>query len=89
MGLVRISTVKPLGGFLVELKLTTGEIVRRDLEPLLQGPVFDQIRADEEQFRKVSVDGGTVVWPGGADLCPDMVIWRGLPPASDSSSRAA
>jgi len=22
-----------------------------------------------------------LVWPGGADLCPDVLIWGGLPPA--------
>ena len=26
---------------------------------------------DEEVFSKVVVDHGTVMWPGGEDLCPD------------------
>ncbi len=26
---------------------------------------------DEEVFSKVVVDHGTVMWPGGKDLCPD------------------
>jgi hypothetical protein len=88
MTLVRISSVKPLNGFNVELTLTTGEVVQRDLRPLLNGPVFDPIRMDEEQFRQVRAEDGTLVWPGGADLCPDVVIWGGLPPA-DSASCAA
>ena len=46
MALVRISDVKPLNAFQVEITLTTGEIVQRDLRPLLKGPVFDSIRTD-------------------------------------------
>ena len=72
----------------MELRLTTGEVVQRDLEGLLKGPVFDLIRTDAEQFRQVRVEGGTLVWPSGADLCPDVVIWGGLPPA-DATSCAA
>jgi hypothetical protein len=88
MALIRIAKVKPLEGFNVELTLTTGEVVQRDLRPLLNGIMFDSIRADEQQFRQLRAEGGTVVWPNGADLCPDAVIWGGLPPA-DASSCAA
>jgi len=88
MAVVRIVAVKPLAGFSVQLRRTIGQEVGRDLAHLLSGPVFDAIRTDEARFRQVEVADGTLVWPGGADLCPDMVIWGGLPP-SDSSSRAA
>ncbi len=88
MALIRIAKLRPLEGFNVELTLTTGEVVRRDLRPFLNGPVFDLIRDDEQQFRQLRAEGGTVVWPNGADLCPDVVIWGGLPPA-DASSCAA
>ena len=72
----------------MELQLTIGEVVQRDLEGLLKGPVFDLIRTDAEQFRQVRVEGGTLVWPNGADLCPDVVIWGGLPPANARSCAA-
>ncbi|MBM3752890.1 MAG: DUF2442 domain-containing protein [Acidobacteria bacterium] len=85
MTLVRIVSVKPLAGHSVELQLTTGEVVVRELTHLLNGPIFDGIRTDDARFRQVEAADGTLVWPGGADLCPDMVIWGGLPP-SDSSS---
>lgn len=88
MALVRILSVKPLEGFHVELTLTTGEVVQRDLGPLLNGPVFDPIQGNIEQFRRVQAQDGTLVWPSGADLCPDLVIWGGLPP-SDPASCAA
>ena len=88
MVLIRIAKAKPLGGFNVELTLTTGEVVRRDLQPFLNGPVFELIRNDEQQFRRLRAEGGTVVWPNGADLCPDVVIWDGLPPEGASSCAA-
>ena len=61
MALVRISNVKPLKEFHVEIKLTSGEVVLRDLRPLLNGPVFDSIRTDEEQFRQVRAEDGSLV----------------------------
>jgi hypothetical protein len=88
MTLIRITEVKPLDGFNVELTLTTGDVIQRDLQPFLNGPIFDSIRNDEGQFRQVRAEDGTVVWPNGADLCPDVLIWGGLPPADASSSAA-
>jgi hypothetical protein len=88
MAMVRIASVKPLNGFQVELKLTTGKIVQRDLRTFLKGAIFDSIREHEDQFRQVRAQDGTVFWPNSADLCPDVVIWGGLPP-TDSSSCAA
>ena len=83
--MIRILDVRPLNGFQVELELSTGGVVRRDLRPLLKGPIFDSIREHDDQFRHVRAEGGTVVWPNGADLCPDVVIWGGMPPADFSS----
>ncbi len=88
MGLIRIVEAKPLGAHIVELTLSNGQVIKRDLEPLLRGPVFSQIRGDETRFKELRVESGTLVWPGGADLCPDVLIWGGLPPADAASSAA-
>jgi hypothetical protein len=72
----------------VAIILTTGEVVHRDLGPYLNGPAFDLIRTDEERFREVRAEDGSLALPGGADLCPDVVVWGGLPP-TDSASCAA
>jgi len=88
MRLVRIREAKPLDNYRVQLTLTDGRVVERDLEPLLAGPVFAELRNNEARFREMRVEGGTLVWPTGADLCPDVLIWGGLPPA-DAASDAA
>ena len=88
MKLVRIREARPLHNYRVQFTLTDGRVIDRDLGPMLVGPVFDEIRNDEARFREMRVEGGTVVWPGGADLCPDVLIWGGLPPA-DAASDAA
>ncbi len=88
MKLVRIQKALLLANWRVQLTLTDGRVVERDLGPMLVGPVFDEIRNNEARFREVRVEGGTLVWPSGADLCPDVLIWGGLPPA-DAASDAA
>ena len=88
MKLVRIREAKPLEGHRVQITLTDGRVIERDLGPILTGPVFSEIRSDQERFRQMRVEGGTLVWPNGADLCPDVLIWGGLPPAETASDAA-
>ena len=88
MQLVRIREAKPLEGHRVQLTLTDGRVIERDLGPMLTGPVFSEIRSDQERFRQMRVEEGTLVWPNGADLCPDVLIWGGLPPAETASDAA-
>ena len=80
--MVRIRSVEPLNGFRVRLGFTDGSSKEIDLEPYLRGPVFEPIRVDSKMFREVKVDhrAGTIVWPNGADIDPD-VLYLGLKPA--------
>ena len=82
MALLRINAVRVLEGRRVELTLTDGTTRTVDLTRHLVGPVFEQIAASEEAFAQVQVDrqAGTIVWPNGADLCPDVLI-HGREPA--------
>jgi hypothetical protein len=61
------------------LRLTFADGVTGEVDVLdrMRGPVFDDART-HEGFAKVAVDPetGTVVWPGGADLAPDMLYER-------------
>ena len=84
MPLLRIREVLPVEGFRLRLTLTDGSIVERDITDLLMGPLFETIRKDAVAFRQVTVESGTVVWPNGADLCPDVLIWGGPPPKSSA-----
>jgi hypothetical protein len=88
MRLVRIREAKPMDGHRVQLTLTDGRVIERDLGPMLEGAMFSEIRRDQARFRDMRVEGGTLVWPNGADLCPDVLIWGGLPPAETASDAA-
>lgn len=41
-----------------------------DFEPWLDGPMFELLK-DPQYFQRFFVDGGTVVWPNGADIAPE------------------
>jgi hypothetical protein len=88
MSLVRIQSVEPVRGYIVKLTLSDGVICERDLGPLLVGLIFNDIRTDIARFREERVQDGTLVWPNGADLCPDVDIWGGAPPDALKSSAA-
>jgi len=81
MNLARIQEAAPLDGYRVRLKLTDGRVIERDLGEHLMGPIFADIRSSPERFREFRVEAGILEWPGGADLCPDVLIWGGAPPA--------
>jgi hypothetical protein len=69
-----IADAEPLGGHVLRLTFSTGEVRTVDVLPLVErvgGPVFEPLR-DPAYAARVSVDAvcGTVVWPNGADLAP-------------------
>jgi hypothetical protein len=80
MSFVRIRSVQVLPGFMLRLGLSDGRTIDRDVGGLLAGPVFEEIRSNRCVFEQVRAEAGTIVWPNGADLCPDVLIWGGLPP---------
>lgn len=67
-----ITDVRVLGRYVVELEFEGAERRVLDLEPLLDGPMFDELLADYERFRQVAVgpEIATLTWPNGADLSP-------------------
>ena len=80
MKLLRISGVLPLEPFRVRMTLTDDFVIERDLSPLLTGPILEALIKDPLVFTQVTVVDGTLCWPNGADLCPDVIIWNGRPP---------
>jgi len=59
----------------VRLTFSDGSERVVDLMPLLWGPVFEEIARDDDLFTQVRVDPdiGTITWPNGADLDPDVL----------------
>lgn len=79
MSLLRVSAVTPLEGFGLRLVLTNGSVVERNVTSVLVGTVFEPVRDHREVFQAARAEHGSVVWPNGADLCPDVLIWNGPP----------
>jgi hypothetical protein len=78
--LVRVTKATPLEAFNMLLEFEDGTQKQLDLEPYLHGPIFDPVRQDPKFFRQVTIQGGTIVWPNGADIDPD-VLYYDLKPA--------
>jgi hypothetical protein len=72
---IRVTEVEPLEGFALRLHFNDGSERVLDLAEELWGPVFEPLKADPELFRQARVDEeiGTIVWPNGADMDPDVL----------------
>lgn len=73
-----IVTAKPLGDYRLHLRFEDGVEGAVDLAPHLSfRGIFEPLR-DPAYFALVRVDQelGTVVWPNGADLDPDVLYGR-------------
>jgi hypothetical protein len=77
---VRVRTVTPLHGLKAMVVFDNDTQREIDLEPYLHGPVFEAIRNEPALFHAMQVEGGTIAWPNGADIDPD-VLYYGLTPA--------
>lgn len=86
-----VTDIEFLHDHVVKLRFADGIEKTIDLDPYLHGPVFATIRDDAAAFTAAKVDpeAGTVVWPNGADLAPD-VLYEGRPSARmESEARAS
>jgi Protein of unknown function (DUF2442) len=75
---VDVVDVQVLTRYVLKLTFSNGEVGVVDVEDLLFGPAFEPLRSDYATFMSVRVDPelGTVVWPNGADLSPEMLYAR-------------
>jgi len=73
--MVDITDLKVLHDRVLRLGFSDGTERVVDLGPFLWGPMFEGIADDDGLFAQVSVDPevGTIVWPNGAHLDPDVL----------------
>ncbi len=76
MFLIDVVDVKPLDGHNLELTFKDGLRAVVNMDQVIKR--FDGVFAplnDPEYFRQVRVEPefGTIVWPNGADVCPDVL----------------
>lgn len=67
--------VRPLGGYVIHLRCEDGVEGNLDLGKAIDFKgIFAALR-DEQEFAKVQIhpELGTIVWPNGADIDPDVL----------------
>ena len=86
-----ITHVEVLHDHVVRLRFADAVERSIDLEPYLHGPVFAEIRNDPAVFAAVKVDpdAGTIIWPNGADLAPDVLYEARRSARMESEARAS
>src|SRR3954447_6368634 len=71
---IAVTSVEAIAPYRLYLVFNDGTHREVDLSDQLKGPVFEPLH-DFDYFRQVRVDErfGTVVWPNGLDLDPDVL----------------
>jgi hypothetical protein len=70
-GITEVTEARPTTGRRVWLRFADGEEGEVDLSRYLNyGPVFEPL-ANEEFFRQLRVEAGTIAWPNDADIAPE------------------
>lgn len=75
-----VAQVQPLGGTMLRLTFRTGESGSVDIATLTPLTGIFAPLTDAAYFLQVRVepDLGTIVWPNGADICPDVLYAAAL-----------
>ena len=84
------------GGFRLCVLFNDGTENTIDFAQWLDGPMFEALKVPEF-FARYFIDGGTVVWPNGADIAPETLYAvagrrrpsRRLQPAKEHKPRVA
>ena len=80
-----VTAVESLPGFVLRLTFENGEVRRFSMSRLLapQSTVFTPLRR-VALFRQVFIENGTVRWPGGADIDPELLYEQSFPESEES-----
>ena len=63
------------GEFKIWLVFNDGIEGTVDFADWLSGPIFEPLK-DRDDFARFFIEGGTVVWPNGADIAPETLHQR-------------
>jgi len=67
-----VKRARYIGDYVIEFTFADGLVREIDIEPFLKGPIFEPLRSlDKFRRFRVSREGGTIVWPNGADIAPE------------------
>ena len=85
----RITKVEARHDYVLHLWFADGTEKDVDVRPLIRGGVFQPMIDDIGVFQSVGVDEelGTVVWPNGADLDPEVLRYDLKPAALEEEER--
>jgi len=86
--MIDVVGVQPLEDYRLLLTFEGGERRELDLSSFVSfDGVFEPLK-DPAYFGRVEVnpDVGTIVWPNGADLCPDVLYERSRPVSSTAAA---
>ena len=78
---VEVIGVRATGGYRLQVSLTDGSVVERDLSRFVEKHsigVRSKLR-DARFFRRARPGLGTVVWSRDVDICPYLLIWQKFP----------
>ena len=64
-------------GFRIRLTFNDNSERTVDFRPWLEGPIFEPLK-NPKYFQRFFIEGGTVVWPNGADIAPETLYEAGI-----------
>jgi hypothetical protein len=76
--MIRVTSVKPLDNFQLELTFDTGETRLFNAAPYLSKGIFTELR-DPAYFRLVRVAFGSIAWPNDQDFGPESLYVESHP----------
>lgn len=85
----KIAEATPLEGRRVWIRYLNGLSGEIDLWPFISwGPVYENLRTDDNLFRQVQISDDTICWPDESDIAPEN-IWEAVLAAQTRDSEHA
>lgn len=71
---LRIAEILSIRGFTAKVKLSDGTERALHLRRHMLGPMFEELLSNSAKFKAMRIEAGTLSWPTGQDLCPDVLL---------------